>query len=86
MVCVQVTGSARIRGKAASEALSENLRGFAEEVNAGALCVGMKPPKKPKKILTAEQECDKAVVAQFKRPEPQPPWLTICFALCATYS
>lgn len=71
---VQVRGSARVRGKAAADALQENLKNFSDELQTNAACIGVdgkiKLPKK-KKVLTADQECDKLVVAQFKKPEPQ---------------
>ena len=71
---MQVSGSARVRSKEACEALTEHMKNFSDEMHASAAVVGVdgkiKNPKR-KKILTPEQECDKLVVSQFKKPEPQ---------------
>ena len=49
---VQVRGSARVRGKAAADALQENLKNFSDELQTNAACIGVdgkiKLPKKRK--------------------------------------
>ena len=71
---MQVSASARVRSKEACGTLAEHMKSCSEELHSSAACVGVdgkiKLPKR-KKILTPEPECDKLVVAQFKRPEPQ---------------
>ncbi|CAE7279275.1 unnamed protein product [Symbiodinium sp. CCMP2592] len=67
---LEVTASARCRGKASCEALGEHIKAFSDELASNAALVGVdgkvKNPKK-KKVLTPEQECDRMVVTLFKK-------------------